>query len=84
MPQRVTINAANYLNIVKDKVAEWLQTSQCLIFMHDGAPCHQTKVVKAWSGSSPDLNPIENCLVKLKEEVSLNETQRRSVHSKLR
>ena len=50
--------------------------------MHDGAPCHQAKMVKTWlqenginvlapwPGWSPDFKPIENCWVTIKSEVS--------------
>ena len=51
-----------------------------IIFMHDGAPCHRFKIVKKflgenhvtaldWPGNSPDLNPIENLLSKMKDLV---------------
>ena len=54
----------------------------CLIFMHDGAPCHRSKVVKKfleqkkksktleWSGNSNDLIPIENLWCVMKNKVS--------------
>lgn len=82
MPPGETIKAVNYLQIIKENVPIWLRTRNCDIFMHDGAPCHQAKIVKTWfqensinvlapwPGSSPDLNPIENCWVKLKAEVA--------------
>jgi len=51
------------------------------IFMHDGAPCHRSKIVKKflgenrvktldWPGNSPDLNPIENLWAKMKDLVA--------------
>jgi len=52
-----------------------MSVHQCNIFMHDWAPCQKTKVVKEffweknirfldWSGNWPDLNPIENLLMR--------------------
>ena len=75
MPSGETIKSCNYLEILKEKVPSWLSIKGCDIFMHDGAPCHQAKVVKTWlqdnginvlapwPGSSLDVNPIENCWV---------------------
>ena len=52
------------------------------VFQHDGAPAHTAKIVRnwlqdcrfdvlaPWPGQSPDLNPIENCWVKLKSHVA--------------
>ena len=83
VPKGETIIAEKYLQIIEEKVPRWLQIRNCRIFMHDGAPCHQGKQVKAWlaehdvnvlspwPGSSSDLNPIENCWVEMKKAVSL-------------
>ena len=49
--------------------------------MHDGAPCHGSRVVKKfleeknirqldWRGDSPNLNPIKNLWMLLKNKVS--------------
>lgn len=80
--QGKTVNSAEYLKIIQEKVPQWMELHRCDVFQHDGAPCHQSRAVKSWlhcnnievlspwPGSSPDLNPIENCWVKLKLAVS--------------
>ena len=51
------------------------------VLMHDGAPCHRSKLVSKWltdnsievlhwPGNSPDCNPIENLWNTLKNEVA--------------
>ena len=51
------------------------------IFMHDGAPCHRSKIVKKFleenhvttldfPGNSPDLNPNKNLWAKMKDLVA--------------
>ena len=58
-----------------------MATHQSLIFMHDAAPCHRSKIVKQfltenymkildWPGNSPNLNPIKNLWYKMKDLVS--------------
>ena len=51
------------------------------IFIHDGAPCHRSRVVSEylwkskveildWPGNSPDLNPIKNLWSYMKNRVA--------------
>ena len=65
------MNGERYVNLLKSKLELHMRVHNCDIFMHDGAPCHQNKVVKnfveqkpiqrlQWPGNSPDLKPIEN------------------------
>ena len=57
----------------------------CEVFMQDNAPCHKSKKVTNslqqqkirvldWPGNSPDLNPIENCLQKMKNIMKQKKT----------
>ena len=66
-----TMNAKKYLHLLKDKLKLHRNIQKSKIFMHDGAPCHNAKVVRSylknekvevfpWPGNSPDLNPTEN------------------------
>lgn len=69
-----TMRQDQYLNVIKNRlipqVRDWYPSGE-FIFMHDGAPCHQAKIIKdflgkeeisvlPWPGNSPDMNPIEN------------------------
>ena len=66
-----TRNGAKYAELLRDKLPTHMAIHQSLIFMRDGAPCHQPKIVKQyftenhikildWPGNSPGLNPIKN------------------------
>ena len=81
-PKGTTITSPVYNGILRDKVQRFLQMRQCNYFQHDGAPCHQSRLNKAWleaneinvlgpwPGNSPDLSPIENCWRIVKEKVA--------------
>jgi transposase len=82
MPQNTMINAAVYLQILKEMLPHFMLVHSCTHFQQDGAPCHTARVAKAWiseqgielinlwPGSSLDLNPIENCWAIVKKKVS--------------
>ena len=66
-----TMNGDKHAELLKDKLPTHMPIHQTLIFMHAGAPCHQSKIVKQfltenhikildWPGNSPDLSLIEN------------------------
>ena len=79
------MNGEKYVNLLKRKLELHMRVHHCKIFMHDGAPCHRSKVVKKfleqkriqmleWSVNSPDLNPIENLRNLMKNKVSEKHT----------
>ena len=66
-----TMNGEKYVKVLQEKLQLHMTVYQCDTFMHDGAPCHRSRVVKKflgeknirqldWPRNSLDLNPIEN------------------------
>ena len=64
-----TINGEKYVKLLKIKLVLHIRVHNCEIFIHGGALCHRSKVVKKfleqkriqmleYPGNSPDLNPI--------------------------
>ena len=87
MLKNTTMNGPVYLRLLQDKLLLHMGILGSTVFQQDGAPCHRTaavsrclansniEVLGPWSGSSPDLNPIENMWIMIKEKVSkLNPT----------
>ena len=46
LPPGTTINGEKYLNLLKSKLELYVTVHNFQIFMHDGVPCHRSKLVK--------------------------------------
>ena len=76
-----TMHNVRYRKILEDKLEIYVAIHECNMFMQNGALCHRSKLVSDflkkkniktldWPGSRPDLNPIENFWVILKNKVA--------------
>jgi hypothetical protein len=92
IPKGTTVNSARYKEILETRMlpsAIGMYPDGDFIFQDDGAPCHRSKVVKAWfqeygvtpmhewPGQSPNINPIENLWSIMKTMVNRNKSGNR-------
>jgi len=46
LPPGTTMNGVKYVSLLKSKLELYMRVHNFDIFIHDGAPCHRSKVVK--------------------------------------
>ena len=44
----MTMNDSRYVNLLREELQLHMAVHQCLVYMHDGAPCHRSKVVQSF------------------------------------
>ena len=52
LPAGVTMNDSRYVNLFREKLQLHIAVHQYSVFMQDGAPCHQSKVMQSFFGST--------------------------------
>jgi hypothetical protein len=52
MSKGSTINRTVYLGILQEKLLMFMGIRGTTFFQHDGAPCHNAKVVREWLAQS--------------------------------
>jgi hypothetical protein len=78
LPPNTTINADKYISILEEHLEPSMERLQCIVFQHDGAPCHQARKVREWLHSHdvtvldwPGQSPaIENLWCQMKRKVA--------------
>jgi len=71
LPVGIAMNDSRQVSLLREKLQLRMTVHQSTLFMNDGAPCHQSKVVKSFlvqqeirildqPGNSPGLNPTAN------------------------
>ena len=81
LPHSMTMNGYRYLNVLKEKLKLLMNIHQCDTFMHNGTPCHRSKLVSSFlqenqvkvldcPGNSPHVHAIENLWKLMKDRVA--------------
>jgi hypothetical protein len=76
------MNDERYKGVMKEILIPFMNSYRAKTFIQDGAPCHRSKMVMKkkkflildWPGSSPELNPIENCWQHMKRKLKDDHT----------
>ena len=77
IPPNAAMNGSKYVELLKEKPKLQMHVHGCTVFKQDGASCHRSKVaveflkknkisVMEWPWNSPDLNPTENLLRRIR------------------